>query len=189
MDLLVHRIRSLEGMTSTLLVQLAKQNPTYLQMELLTSVHEVQQFVEKDDRGLFHLSTLDDDTLARYASLEPSTEQMKILCTAESVQRFIQSKENVFGTTNPVGALQERVAPLIPMYSCSTEENGDFSCLCSVGSRHTTGRGKSKRIAKGESASAMLDHLHHTPVVTQTAASHGCQCTRGDCHVSATEGR
>ena len=172
MDHVVHRIRSLEGMTSTLLVQLAKKSPTYLQMELLSSVHEVQQFVEKDDQGL---CTLDDDTLVRYASLEPSAEQMKILCTAESVRRFVQSKENVSGTNNPVGALQEKVAPLVPMYSCSTEENGDFSCLCSVGSHHTTGRGKSKRIAKSESATAMLDYLYHTPAVAQTVASHGCQ--------------
>ena len=187
MDHVVHRIRSLDGMTSTLLVQLAKKSPTYLQIELLTSVQEVQQFVE-NDKGLSHLCTLDDDTLARYASLEPTTEQMKILCTAESVRQFIQSKENVSGTCNPVGALQEKVTPVVPLYTCSIEENGDFSRLCSVGSRHTTGRG-SKRIAKSESASAMLDYLHCNPVATQIAASHGCQCPRGDRDVSAAEGR
>ena len=76
MDTALQRIRQLDGVSDALLAELARSNPTLLQLELLTSCAAIRQFLLPTLPQLTMLQQLDGDTLARYALLEPTEAQM-----------------------------------------------------------------------------------------------------------------
>ena len=172
METITMRIREMKGVDDETLVQLAKQNPTVLQLELLRTPKAVQSFVEDSHYQCKHLSGLDDNTLAWFAYLRPTREQMQILHTADAVHQFVQLHVNDSnagsvnipnGFVNPIGLLQERTLPSIPVYSFEKEEDGLFVCMCDANGLQSRGKGISKRNAKHHAAVVMLDLLSNAP--------------------------
>lgn len=160
---LTQRIRSLEGVDDVLLAQLAKCNPTLLQMELLQTEQAVRMFVhEHAQQPPQHLADLDDDTLAQFANLDPTPMQMSILITAGAVRAFVQLKCGCGGVSymeNAIGRLQEYVHPTLPLYNFISNVEDGMVCECTVDNQTTRGKGTNKRMAKHLAAAAMLQAL------------------------------